>query len=193
MQERDVRLLRETARTVLNVCLPALDEWVKLALAVRPDLVTLTSEGREGFGAERGLDVEDRLSDLPPVIETLKSGGIAVSVLVEPAPAQIKAAHRAGASAVLLDTWRYGWACDAATRATEFEKIVNAAKIGHKLGFAVHAGGGLGYHSVAQIGQVPEIEAVHVGHSLIARAALVGVWEAVRELLRMLASEEGRP
>lgn len=193
MQERDVRLLRETARTVLNLCLPPLEEWVKLALAVRPDLVTLVSEGREGFGAERGLDAEDRLSELQRVIETLRSGGIPVSILVEPAPAQVKAAHRAGAAAVLLHTGRYGWAGDAGTRDTEFEKLVNAAKIGRKLGLAMHAGGGLGYQTAAQVGQVPEIEAVHVGHSLIARAALVGVGEAVRELLRTLAGEEGRP
>ncbi len=192
MQERDVRLLRETGRTVLNVCLPPLDEWVKLALAVRPDLVTLVSEGREGFGAERGLDAEDRVPELQPVIETLRSGGIAVSLLVEPAPAQVKAAHRAGAAAVLLHTGRYGWAGDAGTRGAEFEKLVNASKIGRKLGLTVHAGGGLGYQTVAPVGQVPEIEAVHVGHSLIARATLVGVEEAVRELLRTLAGEEGR-
>lgn len=192
MQERDVRLLRETGRTVLNVCLPPLDEWVKLALAVRPDLVTLVSEEREGFGAERGLDVEDRVPELQPVIETLRSGGIAVSLLVEPAPAQVKAAHRAGAAAVLLHTGRYGWAGDAGTRGAEFEKLVNASKIGRKLGLTVHAGGGLGYQTVAPVGQVPEIEAIHVGHSLIARATLVGVEEAVRELLRTLAGEEGR-
>ncbi|MBI2457501.1 MAG: pyridoxine 5'-phosphate synthase [candidate division NC10 bacterium] len=192
MQERDVRLLRDTVRTVLNVCLPPLDEWVKLALAIRPDLVTLTSEGREAFGAERGLDVEDRLSELQPVIGTLRSGGIGVSILVEPAPAQVKAAHRAGAEAVLLHTGRYGWAGDVGTRAAEFERLVNASKIGRKLGLTVHAGGGLGYQSAAQVGRVPEIEAVHVGHSLIARAALVGVREAVRELLRTLAGGEGR-
>lgn len=193
MQERDVRLLRETARTALNVCLPPLDECVKMALAVRPDLVTLVSEGREGFGAERGLDVEDRLSELPPVIEMLRSGGVAVSLQVEPAPAQVKAAHRAGAAAVLLHTGRYSWAGDAGTRAAEYEKLVNAAKIGRKLGLAVHAGGGLGYQTVAQVGQVPEIEAVHVGHGVIARAALVGIGEAVRELLRALrVGEAGR-
>lgn len=115
-----------------------------------------------------------------------------MSLLVEPAPAQVKAAHRAGAAAVLLHTRRYAWAGDAGARATEFEKLVNAAKIAHKLGLAGHAGGGLGYHSVAQVSQVPEIEAIHVGHSLIARAALVGLGEAVRELLRTLAGEEGR-
>jgi pyridoxine 5-phosphate synthase len=192
MQDRDLRLLRETTRAILNVCLPPVDEAVKLVLGVRPDLATLTPEEREGFGAERGLDVEDRGPELAPIIEMLKSGGVAVSVLVDPAPAQVKAAHRAGAAAVLLHTGRYGWAGDAETRAAELERLVNAAKIGHRLGLAVHAGGGLGYLSVGQLAGVPEIEAVHVGHSLVARATLVGMSEAVRELLRALQSAGGR-
>lgn len=192
MQERDLRLLREAMRCLVNVCLAPLDEWVKPALAVRPDLVTLTPEGREGFGMERCLDVEDRRQELSPIIEKLKAGGIGVSVLVEPAPAQIKAAQRVGAGAVLLDCARYCWAGDAATRAAELERLVNAAKVGHRLGVAVHAGGGLTYQTVGQIAQVPEIEAVHVGHGLIARAVLVGMGEAVRELLRNLAGDGGR-
>ncbi len=192
MQERDLRLLRETTRTILNVCLPPLEEAVKLALSVRPEIATLTPEGREGVGAERVLDVEDRGSELAPIIETLKSGGIAVSVLLDPVPAQVKAAHRAGAAAVLLHTGRYAWASDGRTRIAEMERLVNAAKIGHRLGLAVHAGGGLDYQSVGQVAAVPEIEAAHVGHSLVARATLVGMREAVRELVRVLASGGGR-
>lgn len=191
MQERDLRILKETVRTVLNVCLPPQEEWVKLVLAIRPDLATLTPEGREGSGTERGLDVEDRRSELQPVIETLKSGGIAASVLVDPSPAQVKAAHRVGAAAVLLHTGRFCWAGDGGTRAAEFERLVNAAKIAVKLGLAVHAGGGLGYQTVGQLVEVQEIEAIHVGHSLIARASLVGMGEAVRELLRMLGGAGG--
>jgi pyridoxine 5-phosphate synthase len=190
-QERDLRLLRETVRTILNVCLPLQEEWVKLSLAIRPDLVTLTAAGREGPGTERGLDAEDRRSDLEPVIETLRSGGIAVGVLVDPAPGQIKAAHRAGASMVLLHTGPFCWAGDASARATEFERLTNAARMAGKLGLAVHAGGGLGYQTVGPLAEVREIEAVHVGHALVARAALVGVAEAVRELLRMLRGEGG--
>jgi pyridoxine 5-phosphate synthase len=187
IQERDLRLLRETVRTVLNLCLPPLEELIKLALAVRPDLVILTPEGPEGFGMERGLDVEDRRSELEPVIETLKGGGMVAGVLVDPAAPQIKAAHRAGASVVLLHTGRFCWAGDGPSRAEEYERLVNAAKIAHRLGLAIHARGGLGYQTAGQVGQIAEVEAVHVGHSLIARAALVGMGEAVRELLRSLA------
>jgi pyridoxine 5-phosphate synthase len=191
-QERDLRLLKETVRTVLNVCLPPQEESIKLVLATRPDLATLTPDWREGAGAERGLDVEDRRSELQPVIETLKSGGIAASVLVEPTPTQVKAAHRVGAAGVLLHTGRFCWAEDGNTQAAEFEQLVNAAKIAEKLGLAVHAGGGLGYQTVGHIAQLQEVEAIHVGHSLIARALLVGIGEAVRELLRLLHGEAGR-
>lgn len=187
VQERDLRLLQETVRSALNISVPPLEEWIKLALAIRPDLVTLTPEIREGFGAERGLDVEDRRSELLAIVETLKGARIAVSALVDPAPSQVKAAHRAGMAAVLLHTGRFCWAGDVATRTGELEGLVNAAKIGHRLGLAIHAGGGLSYPLVGQVAQIPEIEAVHVGHSLIARATLVGIGEAVRELLRLLA------
>jgi pyridoxine 5-phosphate synthase len=190
--DRDLRLLKETVRTLFNVCLPPQDEWVKLVLAIRPDLAMLTPPGREDSGAELGLDVEDRRAELQPVIERLKSGGIAACVMVDPAPAQVKAAHRVGAAAVLLHTGRFCWAEDGGTRGAELERLVNAAKIGGKLGLAVHAGGGLGYQTVTQVAEIPEIEAVHVGHSLIARACLVGMAEAVRELLRLLVAAGGR-
>jgi pyridoxine 5-phosphate synthase len=191
VQERDLRLLRETTRTVLNVCLPPVDEWVKLALAVRPDLATLIPEGREGSGTERGLDVENRRGELSPIIQTLKSGRITVSVLVNPAPAQVKAAHRVGAEGVLLHTGRFCWAGDAESRTAEFDGLVSAARIGHKLGLAVHAAGGLGFQTAGHVVEVSEIEAVYVGHALIARAALVGMEAAVREFLRILGQAAG--
>jgi pyridoxine 5-phosphate synthase len=193
MQERDLRLLRETARSPLNVCLPPQEEWVKLALAVRPDLVTLVPESRQGLGAERGLDVEDRRAELAPLIEALRSAGITASLLVEAAPAQVKAAHRAGGAAVLLHTGRFCWAEDPAARAAEIERLVNAAKVGQRLGLAVHAGGGLGHETLGEIAPIPEIAAVHVGHALIARAVLVGIGQAVRDLLGILSLAGGRP
>jgi pyridoxine 5-phosphate synthase len=192
MQERDLRLLRETARAPLNVCLPPQDEWVKLALAVRPDLVTLVPETREGLGAERGLDVEDRHGELARIIEMLKSAGIPLSVLVEAAPGQVKAAQRAGTAAVQLHTGRFCWADNPAARAAELDRLVNAAKLAHKLGLTVHAGGGLGPETLGEIAPIAEIGAVHVGHAFIARALLVGISEAVRHLLRILSRAGGQ-
>ncbi|HXZ44798.1 MAG TPA: pyridoxine 5'-phosphate synthase [archaeon] len=190
-QERDVRLLKETVRTVLNVTLPPQEEWVKLVLAIRPDVATLAPPRREGAGAELVLDVEDRQSELQPMIAMLKSSGIVVSVLVDPASAQVKAAQRVGAAMVLLHTGRFCWAEEGPAKKAELERLVNAAKMAGKLGLSVHVGGGLGYRTVSQLAAVREIEAIHIGHSVIARAVLVGMGEAVRELLRILTEAEG--
>ena len=193
IQERDLRLLREVVRTTLNICFPPADEFVKLALALRPDLVTLTAEPGQAPAVGRGLDVEDRRNELVPLVQTLLGGGAAVAVVVDPTPAQVKAAHRAGASVVLLHTGRLSWASGAAARAAEFESLVNAAKVAQRLGLAVHAGGGLTLPALRAVAQVAEIEAVHVGQALVARAVLVGMQAAVQELLRLLAGNEARP
>lgn len=186
MRERDVRLLREVVRTALVVRMPPQDEFLKLALAVRPDVVTLIPGEREGLGVERGLDVEDRRQELLPFIEALKGSGVMVGVSVDPLPNQVKAAQRAGVGFVLVHTGRFCWATGDASRATEFEALTNATKVAQRLGLVVHAGGGLGFHSAAAVAAIPDVTAVDVGHSLVARAALVGVGEAVRELQRLL-------
>jgi pyridoxine 5-phosphate synthase len=192
MQDRDVRLLREVVRTTLMLRIPPQDECLKLALAVRPDVVTLIPGEHEGFGVERGLDVEDRRQELAPFLEALKGIGIHTAVLVDPLPIQAKAAHRAGAGGVLLHTGRFCWASDDAGRAAEFEALTNAAKVAHRLGLIVQAGGGLGYQSVGAVATISEIASLDVGHALIARAALVGMGEAVRELRYALSAGAGR-
>lgn len=192
IQERDLRVLREVVRTVFILCLPPQDELIKLALAVRPDLVTLIPEPREPYGPERGLDVEDRRAELATCIDTLKGGKIPVAVLVDPLPPQIKAAQRAGAGGVRLHTGRFCWAADQATRAAEYEALLNAAKVAQRLGLPVHAAGGISYQTVGAIAQIPEIDAVVVGHSFVARAVLTGVAEAVSELLRLMREGAAR-
>jgi pyridoxine 5-phosphate synthase len=154
IRERDVRLLREVVRTALLLRMPPLDEYLKLALVVRPDVVTLIPSEREGLGAERGLDVEDRRPELLPFIESLAGSGILVGILVDPLPNQVKAAQRAGAGAVLLHTGRFCWAANDASRAAEFEALTNAVKTAHRLGLVVHAGGGLAYHSAAAVAEL---------------------------------------
>ncbi|HYL80376.1 MAG TPA: pyridoxine 5'-phosphate synthase, partial [Candidatus Acidoferrum sp.] len=161
------------------------------ALDVRPDLVTLIPEGPGHPGVERGLDMEDRRPELGPIIQTLRAAGIGVSVFLDPSPTQVKAAQRAGVDAVWLSTGGLSWVGDLAARAAEFEGLVNAAKVGHKLRVAVHAGGGLGYQTLGSVARIAEIEAIHIGHSLIARASLVGMGEAVRELLRAMEGPTG--
>ena len=191
-QERDLRLLREVVRTVFTLCIPPQDDLIKLALALRPDLVTLIPEPREPYGAERGLDVEDRRAELAACIDTLKGGKIPVALLVDPQPPQIKAAQRAGAGGVRLHTGRFCWAADHAARAAEYETLLNGAKVAQRLGLPVHAGDGIGYQTVGAIAQIPEVDAVVVGHSFVARAVLTGVAEAASELLRLMRDGAAR-
>jgi pyridoxine 5-phosphate synthase len=191
--ERDLRLLRELVRGVLNVGLAPADDLVKLALALRPEMVTFLPEPTPGgLEAARGLDVEDRRGELAPLLEPLRGAGIATAALIDPMPGQVKAAQRAGVGTVLLHTGRLVWAGSAASRAAEYEALMNAAKVGQRLGLTVHAAGGLCYQNVRAVVQIPEIEAVHVGHAVIARALLVGMGEAVRELLRQLDAGRAR-
>jgi pyridoxine 5-phosphate synthase len=186
MQERDIRLLREMVRGVLNLGLPPSEEFVKLALALRPDMATFVPEPGDGVPA-RGLDVEDRRAELAPMVAALHGAGIGTAVLLDSSPVQVKAAQRVGVGTVLLHTGRLVWAAGTVSRAAEYESLVNAAKVAHRLGLTVHAGGGLSYQNLRPVAQLLEIEAVHVGHALVARALLTGIPEAVRELLRVLA------
>jgi len=186
LSERDLRLLREVVRTPFNLCLVPHEEPVKLALGLQPDLVTFVPEPREPYGPEKGLDVEDRRAELVEAIKMLKAAKIPVALLVDPVPAQLKAAERAGAAAVRLHTGRFCWAPDPAVRAQEYELLTTAARLAQRLGLVVHAGGGIGYESIGAVARIAEIGAVVVGHSLLARAVLTGIPEAVRELLRLL-------
>ncbi|MBI4537215.1 MAG: pyridoxine 5'-phosphate synthase [candidate division NC10 bacterium] len=192
VQERDLRVMREVVHTVFALCIPPQDDLVKLALTLRPDLVTLIPEPREPYEPERGLDIEDRRSELAGCIDALKGGKIPVVLLVDPSPLQIKAAQRTGAGGVRLHTGRFCWAADQGARAAEYEALLNAAKVALRLGLPVHAGGGIGYQTVGAIAQIPEIDTVVVGHSFLARAMLVGVAEAVGELLRLMREGAAR-
>jgi pyridoxine 5-phosphate synthase len=135
------------------------------------------------------MDVEDRREELAPLLETLRSAGMQAGLTVDPVPGQIKAAQRAGAAWVLVHAGRFAWAAGEPARAAEYEALINAAKVAHRLGMPVHVGGGLGYQTAPIVGRIGEIEGVHLGQSLIARSALVGIAEAVREARRLLQSE----
>jgi pyridoxine 5-phosphate synthase len=184
--ERDLRVVREVVRGIFALCMPPRDDCLKVALAVRPDVVILAPESRGGLDAERGLDVEDRREEVGRVVEALRGGEIFPSLLIDPLPPQIKAAQRVGARGIVLHTGRFCWAHEDAGRAAEYEALTNAAKVAHRVGLVVHAGGGLTVQTAGLIGRLGEIEGLHIGHSLVARAALVGLGEAVREFRRLL-------
>lgn len=186
IQDRDLRLLREVTRTKLDLEMAADNEMVKIALNVRPDLVTLVPEKRQELTTEGGLDVAGQRDRIQHIISELHSGGIPVSVFIEPDLGQVKAAHKISADFVELHTGRYANATRSKEADTEFESITQAARLAYKLGIGVNAGHGLDYRNVKRLTHIAEIVEYNIGHSIIARAVLVGIVQAVKEMKALL-------
>jgi pyridoxine 5-phosphate synthase len=189
IQDRDVELLKQVVKTRLNIELAASQEMVRVALTVRPSQVTLVPERREEITTEGGLDVVLNSVQLKPTVRTLRDGAIRVSLFVDPDLEQVKQAHRVDAEAVEINTAAYSEAQDERSRAAALQKIVDAARLGRKLGLEVHAGHGLSYRNVRPVAALPEVGELNIGHNVVARALLVGMERAVSE---MLAAMEGR-
>jgi pyridoxine 5-phosphate synthase len=191
IQDRDLRVLRQTVTTRLNLEMAATAEMVKIAYEVRPDECTLVPERREELTTEGGLDVAGNRDHLRKVVKTLRDAEILVSVFIDPDVDQVRAAHRAEAQVVEIHTGRY---CDArleGDRRRELGRIVDTAKAAAKLGLAVAAGHGLNYRNVGPVAAIPEIEEFNIGHAIVARALLVGMERAVREMRSLIAGGAG--
>ena len=187
IQDRDVRLLRETIKTRLNVEMATNPEMMRTITNIKPDTITLVPERREEITTEGGLDVALNAVAISRSISTLRDAGISVSVFVDPDLDQIKACQKAGAKKVEINTGRYADARAQDLQEMELEKIRNAAQLAKRMGFEVLAGHGLNYINVVQIVAIPEIVELNIGHNIIARAALVGLERAVREMKSLLA------
>ncbi len=183
IHDRDVEILRQVVKTQLNLQMAATQEMVRIALTVKPDRVTLVPERREEIATEGGLDAVLNAVQLKPTVKTLHEGGIEVSLFVDPDLEQVKESHKLAAQAVEINTAAYAGARDERSREAALRKIVDAARLARKLGLTVHAGHGLNYKSVGQIAALSEISEVQIGHSIVARAVLVGVERAVAEMV----------
>jgi pyridoxine 5-phosphate synthase len=183
IQDRDVEILRQTVRTRLNLEMSGTQEMVRIALTVKPHQATLVPERREELTTEGGLDVVLNSVQLKPVVKTLHEGGIRVSLFVDPDLEQVKESHRVDAQAVEINTASYAEAPDARGREAALRKLVDAARFGRRLGLEVHAGHGLTYDNVRGVAQQSELSELNIGHSIVARAVLVGMERAVREML----------
>jgi pyridoxine 5-phosphate synthase len=186
IQDKDLQLLRQMIRTKLDLEMAADEAMTKVALTVKPDLVTLVPEKRQELTTEGGLDIVSHRDRIQGIITLLHEGGIPVSVFVEPDLNQIKAAHKMSADFVELHTGRYANATRSKEADAEFDAIAQAAKLAYKLGIGVNAGHGLTYRNVKRLTHVPEIVEYNIGHSIIARAVLVGVEQAVKEMKALL-------
>lgn len=186
MQDRDLRLLREIVQTKLNLEMAATDPMTRIAMEIKPHLVTLVPERREELTTEGGLDVASQQRRIKDVILVLHQSGIAVSLFVDPVLEQIKAARRVEADCVELHTGRYANALGLKEQDTEFEALAQGARAAYKLELAVSAGHGLNYHNVRRLRAISEIVEYNVGHSIIARAIFTGLERAVREMKDLL-------
>ncbi|HWR71570.1 MAG TPA: pyridoxine 5'-phosphate synthase [Nitrospirota bacterium] len=186
IQDRDLRVLRETVRTKLNLEMAATDEMQGIALSVRPDIVTLVPEKREELTTEGGLEVTSRVDRLRGYIGKLQEAGIPVSLFVDPDEQQIAASRKVQARWVEIHTGAYANASTEPERKAELTKIRESAKLAASLGMSVGAGHGLNYLNVIQVARMPEVEELNIGHSIISRASLVGIERAVREMLSLI-------
>jgi pyridoxine 5-phosphate synthase len=186
IQDRDVRLLREVIKTRLNVEMAATPEMMRTITNIKPDTITLVPERREEITTEGGLDVALNATAISRSVTALRDAGIAVSLFVDPDLDQIKACQKAGAKKIEINTGRYADAKVHDMQEMELEKIRNASQLAKRVGFEVLAGHGLNYINVAAIVAIPEIEELNIGHNIIARASLVGMERAVREMKSLL-------
>ncbi len=186
IQDRDVAILRKTVKTRLNLEMALTDEMVTIALNTLPDSVTLVPEGRHELTTEGGLDVSLLQSTLKERIALFKQAGIVVSLFIEPDIDQIKASHRVGADFIEIHTGTYCEARSEADQLQQLQRIEIGISAAHKLGLRVNAGHGLDYRNVGPVVALGGIEEFNIGHSIVARAALVGMERAVREMLKLL-------
>jgi len=190
MQDRDLRLLRQTVKTKLNVEMAPTNEMLEIVCEALPDQVTLVPELPGEVTTTGGLDCTKNLQTIAHAIERLKSAGMAVSLFIDPEEDQIRAADDLGAPAIELNTSRYSDATltnrPLSAGVEELAAVRRAAKFGVSRNLQVLAGHGLTYRNIRAIGQIEEILEVNVGHNIIARAALVGLDRAVRDMLALL-------
>ena len=191
IQDRDLRLMRETVQTHLNLEMAATLEMSEIALRVRPDTVTLVPEKREELTTEGGLDVAGQKEQLGKYIQTLREGELRVSLFVDADVDQIKASHKVGADLIEVNTGRYVEASPGRPRDRELLKIADAARLATRLGMAVAAGHGLDYVNTVPIALLPEVEELNIGHAIVSRAVLVGLERAIREMMDLLGCRGG--
>jgi len=186
IQERDLRLLRQVIKTRLNLEMAATPEMLAIARKIKPDLVSLVPESPNEVTTQGGLDVITHQKNLTEFIRQLKKAGIRVSIFVDAEEDQINACREVGADLVEINTGEYAEAHNGKEMKQELEKVKKAASLSINLGLEVHAGHGLDYHNVKPIVEIKEISELSIGFAIIARAVLVGLPQAVKEMVSLL-------
>lgn len=186
IQDRDVLILRETVRAKLNLEMACSDEVIGIACRIKPDQATLVPEKREEVTTEGGLDIASNPDRYHEVIKKLQNEGIFVSLFLDPEFNQIEKAAQLGADAVELHTGAYSLALTAQDREKELGSLIEAGQRITELGMRLHAGHGLTYHNVLPVASISQMSELNIGHSIIARALMVGLKDAVAEMKMIL-------
>jgi pyridoxine 5-phosphate synthase len=181
IQDRDVKLLRQTVKSLMNLEMALTDEMIDIALKLQPDQVCIVPESREELTTEGGLDVSHHYKRLEKAIPKFREAGIEVSLFVDPLPEPLEDAARLGVDFVELHTGAYANSRGRA-RDAELMRLETAANYAHELGLRVNAGHGLDYENVLPIAQLPYVEELNIGYAIICRSIYIGLDQAVREM-----------
>jgi len=187
IQDRDLRLLRQTVPAKLNLEMALSDEIVAIALEVKPDQVTLVPERREEVTTEGGLDVVRFRKQSSEIAAKFRAAGIIVSFFIDAEPEQIQASRDCGGEAIELHTGRYAEARTPQEQHKRFAELVEGLRRGRAIGLTVHAGHGLNYRNTAALAAVEGFGEFNIGHSIVSRAVFVGLRQAVREMKELCA------
>ncbi len=188
IQDRDLALLRETVRSRLNLEMAAVPEMVSKARQIKPEMATLVPEKRQELTTEGGLDIVTHRTSVRSAVRALQQAGIVVSLFVDPDPRQVRAAKKEGADCVEIHTGSFAEASTAAGQEREVHRIRRAAALAGRLGLGVNAGHGLNYTNIKKLLDIGEIEEFSIGHSIIARALMAGMRQAVRDMVAVIQS-----
>lgn len=186
IQDHDLYTMKKTVQVKLNLEMAAEAEMTGIALDVHPDQVSLVPEKREELTTEGGLDVITNSDRIVRCIDQLQEAGIEVSIFIDPDVDQIAAAKNLGVQGVELHTGRYADATSAADQQAEYETLVKASEFSIEQGLKLHMGHGLTYRNVTKIASIPNVSELNIGHSIVSRAVLVGMEQAVREMKALI-------
>lgn len=186
IQDHDLYTMKKTVQVKLNLEMAAEAEMTGIALDVQPDQVSLVPEKREELTTEGGLDVITNSDRIVRCIDQLQEAGIEVSIFIDPDVDQIAAAKNLGVQGVELHTGRYADATSAGDQQAEYETLVKASEFSIEQGLKLYMGHGLTYRNVTKIASIPNVSELNIGHSIVSRAVLVGMEQAVREMKALI-------
>jgi pyridoxine 5-phosphate synthase len=185
INDRDLRLLRDSIKTKLDLEMAATEEIIRIAIETLPELATLVPERREELTTEGGLDVRGHKHHIRDVVKELQRHEIEVSLFVDPVTAQVEAAKEVGADKIEIHTGEYANARHPREQQEKLAEMAAAARLASTLGLGVNAGHGLNYLNITPVKQIEQIEEVSIGHALLSRAMFVGLERAVKEMLAL--------